>query len=1250
MGIVNRFFLILLLTICCQVNASIRFTSYDIEDGLSQNTVNTIVQDKYGFMWVGTQDGLNRFDGFEFEIFYADTENPNSLSNDYIYDLFIDQKGSLWIATRGGGLNRFNYDSETFDHFTYFKSGANSNYHSIQQIIQPNPDELWLATHDAGIQIFNLQSQTFSPFIFNKKHNELLSHKIITSLLLDSKNNLWLGTETNGLIKYSIDTRSTEYFKHSEQQPYSLSDNQITSIYQDQNQTIWVATLNGLNKYQEKEGPFRRLMLKNTNQETSNYIAIRDIKEDKEQRLWLATSSGLQVLNKDRDKLSRHQNNPMLKESLSGNVVFELYIADNNTFWIGLFAHGVNKFNLSKQLFTHIYKDSSTETSLQHDEIWSIFEDSQKDIWLGVDGGGLNFFDKKTQEVSHFIHDKNNKNSLSSNRVWAIAEHRPNIMWVGTYDAGLNLIDTKRNLVEHFINQPDNDNSLIDNKILALYKDKEKNLWIGTKSGLDKLDTVTKNFSHFNFDANDENSLSFNYVLSIFEDSRGLLWISTYGGGLNSYNKKTQQFIRYKYDSKDANSISSNYVMSVSEDSDSNIWIATFTGINKLDFHSQKITRYGKQQGLANEATYAVLEGNDDAIWLSSNRGISRLDKKGNSFTNFTLEDGLQSYEFNSGAFLKSSTGELYFGGINGFNIINPKKAIKTKSDLSVTLTKMRVFNQPVNIGTAEQKKPAHTSSFHLEKAIYLLDRLTLSHKESLVSFELSTLDFSQGSDIHYEYMLENLDDKWITVSAKSRLVTYTNLPEGNYTLLLRARKANAPWSKNITRLAINVEPPPWLSWWAYSAYIFIFFTLMSLFFYQRYQRYLSIKENEERLTLSLWGSNTELWDWHIAENYIFRINCITNNINGKEKFTTEHLKKTTHPDDIENVLAAFNFHSSNESGHLDITYRRHDSESNWHWYRSRAKAVSRTAQGVATRIVGTIEDVDELIRAQNQLTHLNEDLELRVKSRTIELSNTLEELTATQEQLLESEKMASLVGLVAGVAHELNTPLGVMLTATSQLEHNQTALTNNLATKTLTSQQLTGYKKQNDSCIELINSNINKSIHLVQNFKALSYSSQNEVCKVINLQQFFEFITKDDSMGGITKSANVTIHCLENINIVSYPHIITEVFSQLIKNSCLHAFEGNTERQVEIKITVTQSPTNVQFVYQDNGEGLSDELVGSIFEPFSTTKRGSECIGLGMPIVYNQVTHNLSGSIKLASDIGGGIKIVIVLPKNQQV
>ena len=286
------------------------------------------------------------------------------------------------------------------------------------------------------------------------------------------------------------------------------------------------------------------------------------------------------------------------------------------------------------------------------------------------------------------------------------------------------------------------------------------------------------------------------------------------------------------------------------------------------------------------------------------------------------------------------------------------------------------------------------------------------------------------------------------------------------------------------------------------------------------------------------------------------------------------------------------------------------------------------------------------MIEAQNQLKSLNDELELRVKNRTIELSDTLEKLTATQAQLLESEKMASLVNLVTGVAHELNTPLGVILTATSQLEHKQKQLSEKISQQTLSSQLLAAYNNQSNACIALINSSIKKSINLVENFKALSYSSQNEAIKTIELPLLFENIVKDCSIRATTKAAFITIHCPKQLNIVSYPQIIKEVFNQLVENSCLHAFEDILVNQVEIEITITDKTDEVHLLYQDNGEGLSDDLVGNIFDPFSTTKRGSDCIGLGMPIVYNQVVHSLLGSIKLASSISAGIEIIIVLPK----
>ncbi|KGJ90612.1 two-component regulator propeller domain-containing protein [Colwellia psychrerythraea] len=1246
MGIPYRFSLILLLFCSWQVSANIRFTAYDIEDGLSQNTINTIIQDKYGFMWFGSQDGLNRFDGFEFETFLRNKNDKNTLSNEYVNQLFIDLQGTLWIATRGGGLNRFNYETETFDHFVYDKAGNNDNYYDIKQIIQANPNELWLATHSAGIQVFNLHKQTFSTLPLKHTNSLFLSQRNITCLTLDTNNNLWLGSAVDGLFKYTVATQTIEIFSHNEQDSNSLSDNQITTIYQDKSNDIWVATLNGLNRYQAKSNDFQRYMHNEKDKNSLSHNVIRDIKEDPQQVLWLATSAGLNKLNKNRDSFYHYQNSPTVKDSLSGNVVYSLYPASDGIMWIGFFARGINKFYLTPRLFQHIYKDDNSPNSLQSNEIWGVFEDSKGEIWLATDGGGLNHYDKKSQKVKTYLHDKLNKNTISSNRVWAIAEEEPGVLWVATYDAGLNLIDTRTNKVEHFMHQSDNDNSLIDNQIVALYKDKEQNLWIGTKNGLDKFNIASQKFTHFSNNINDKSSLSFNFILSIFEDSRGLLWVSTYGGGLNSYDKKTQKFTRYQHDPDNDNSIINNVVMSASEDNEGNIWIATVNGLNKLDFSEQKFTLFNKQDGLANETIYSVLEGNDNALWFSSNRGISRLDPKDNAITNFSLADGLQSYEFNSGAFLKSSSGEIYFGGINGLNIFNPRYFNQQQQDLALTITKVRLFNQTITIKNIADRNQPQNHEFQLNKAIYLLDELTLSHKESLISFEFSTLDFSEANNINFEYKLDNWDKNWIKTSHKSRLATYTNIPPGSYTLMLRAKHQNQQWGSKVTRLPITVKPAPWLSWWAYSLYILTITVLTSLFFYHRYQAFLFIKENEERLTLSLWGSNSELWDWHISQNYIFRLNSITNNKNGKQQFNLENLKETTHPDDINEVISAFSHHRSNKSADLDITYRRQDTKEQWRWYRSRAKAVSRDEQGNADRIVGTIEDINQLVEAQNQLQDLNVELELRVQARTVELSDTLARLTTTQEQLVESEKMASLVNLVTGVAHELNTPLGVILTATSQLEHKQIQLSEKIAKKTLSSQLLIEHNKQSDACIRLINGNIKKSINLVDNFKALSYSSQNEARKTIALSLLFENIVKDCSIRTKTKAAFITIHCPKQLNIVSYPQMIKEVFNQLVENSCLHAFEDILANQVEIEITITDKTDEIHLLYQDNGEGLSDDLVGNIFDPFSTTKRGSDCIGLGMPIVYNQVMHSLLGTIKLTSPNNGGIEIIIILPK----
>lgn len=1241
MGFLPKLVLLVSVVISFATNATTRFTHYTIEDGLSQNTITSIVEDKYGFIWFGSQDGLNRFDGFEFEKFYADTHNSNALTADYIYDIFKDQQGQLWLATRGGGLSLFDYETERFQNFTLPKGMDKTLANDIHHIIQANSNELWLATYSSGIQVFNIKNKQFSALEkFNQHFN--FTNLIVTHLLL-KKHTLWVGTQSQGLIQLDLATGKVNNYTHHSNDNGSISNNQINALFKDKAERLWVATARGLNVYQQESNKFRRFMHENSNKNSLSHNAISDIIEDKQQNLWIATSGGINKINQDRTIISHFQHTPSDKYSLAGNFVNSLFIGSGNILWVGLFTDGISKTRLTTPLFKHINILNNQHHQLSNNNTWAIFEDHLQNTWVGIDGGGLHVYDKNKKLTRRYLHKVYDDNSLSSDRVWAVAQESPGIYWIATFDSGINRLDTDTDTIERFSHEPDNSNSLIDNKVVALYKDSKGYLWIGTKAGLDRLDLSTREFKHFRHQPTIQTSISYNYVLNIFEDSSGILWMSTYGGGLNAYNPDTEKFKRFQNDPKNVNSISNNRVMAVSEDSEQNLWIATMKGLNKLDKQRQNITHFTKTQGLANETIYVALEGNDGGIWLTSNRGISRIDKQDHTITNFTLSDGLQSYEYNSGAYFSSANGELYFGGINGFNYFNPQHYKNIQQNLPVTITKMRVSNEPVNIIKSSQ---SNKDKFALKKAIYLLDSILLSYKESLVSFEFSTLSFQDETSISYQYMLENLDETWINTSHKSRVATYTNIPPGRYNLLIRAKQQSAQWGEQLTRLAIEVKPAPWLSWWAFTIYLLLITTLAIIIFWRRYKNFLLLKENEERLALSLWGSQRELWDWHTFKNYIVRVNSITNNHNGKEAFTVESLRKTTHPDDVENVIQAFSHHQDHNSDFLDITYRRQDPNLNWRWYRSRAKAVSRNKQGKARRIVGTIEDVHQLIEAQQQLQQLNSELEQRVKARTIELSDALEELTSAQEQLLESEKMVSLVGVVTGVAHELNTPLGVVLTALSQLENNQLQLKSSLKSKTLTQSDLSDYIRHNGDCINLIASNTQKAARLVKDFKALSHSSDHETKKLFNVKQLLEFAYQECQLETKHKAISLELVCSNRIVFNSYQETLKSIFKQLIENSHLHAFSDDSDKNIKITIKVTEQENAIVFDYQDNGQGIKDEIADSVFEPFATTKRGSDCVGLGMPILYNQIVHSLLGNVQLLNDKQAGFHIVITLPK----
>jgi len=1234
-------------------HASSRFERLGIKQGLSQNSVLCILQDSQGFLWVGTQGGLNRYDGYEFKVFHHDPEDSNSISSDYILSLHEDKSGTIWIGTYDGGLNKYDPLTEKFHAFKHEEDNENSiGSNRISAIASDSAGNVFLGTVTVGLSVLNTSTGNFTRFINNANNPTSLSSNAIWSLLTDSLGRLWIGTSGGGLNLFNAKFESFKYYLNIEGNKSTISSNFITSLFEDRNGNIWIGTENqGLNKLDVTGEEFTRFKHKNDNENSIANNTIRAVVEDDNGNIWIATFAGLDKYTPKTHKFNHYSHKSEDNNSLSGNVIYSLFISRDNVLWVGTYGVGLNKFNLQLEQFTHFKHDNNNEKSLSSSKLWSINADQNEVVWVGTDGGGLNRFDEEHNEFTAFKNNIDDPSSISSDRVWAIEPTKDGYLWVGTYGHGLNRFDQNSGLFKRYKHDVNDDKSITRDIIMSLLEDSKGNLWVGASGGLNLYNKQTDDFTRFTTDPNDVASLSHNGILSLFEDSFGVMWVGTYGGGLNKFNADKQTFTRYVFNENDNLSLSNNSVMAIIEDKNNSLWVSTYGGgINRFDRSTGTFTRFGKKQGLASASVYGLLEDNKGNIWMSTNKGISVLDPVTLLVNNYDEKDGLQGDEFNSGAFYKNKKGELYFGGLNGLNRFLPEDIQRKSLNMPVIFTNMHIDNITVPIGVVEDN-----NIFELEESVTYQQKLTLSYLERLFSFEFSALDFTNPERNSYAYKLEGWDTNWIYTDHKNRRATYTNIPAGKYTLRVKAKGLDSDWGASHANMEITITPAPWRTWWAYSLYSLFTIFIFGVFIYQRLLRFKAIRQREERLSLALWASGNELWDWDLTKQSVFRSNKLNTLYaeEGWEHFDYQSLDQRVHQDDVKGLINTIKQHVNSESEFIDTTYRLKNPSGDWRWIRNRAKAVLRNSEGKAMRVLGTIQDVHKLKQIQDDLRHLNNELEKRVESRTLKLTQAFQDLKEAQQQLIEAEKMASLGGLVAGVAHELNTPLGIATTAASLLEYEINELCQLKNLNKLTKSAIDRFEDVSTEGVDLLTNNLKRVSNLVQDFKQLAVDQSCESSQRVNIELLLKTVlnTMDEAL--CAKNIDLVVSCDTTLTVDSYPSALKEIILQLISNSILHAFESieNQQKinapleQAKISITVKQTNSHTEISYLDNGSGVKPELLNKVFEPFYTTKRSSECTGLGMHIVYNLVIQQMKGTIVCESDIGAGFKVNITLP-----
>jgi ligand-binding sensor domain-containing protein/signal transduction histidine kinase len=800
-------------------NKDIKFDRLSLEQGLSQSSITGILQDRHGFMWFGTQEGVNKYDGYGFTVFKYDPHNSSALADNWVTAMCEDRTGTLWIGTHAGGLNKFNPGRKTFTHYRHNPQDSTSlSYDFVTAICEDRSGALWVGTRGGGLNEFDRITGVFRHFRPSRTDSTSLSDALVTALYVDRSGTLWVGTASGGLNRFDRDQRAFMHYRHDPSRANSLSDNFVTAICETADSALWIGTARGgLNKLDRRTNTFTRYCHNPEDRNSLSSNVIHRLYESDSAAasvLWIGTDGGLNQFDPRSGVFTCYRNIPNDPHSLSSDKVLAICEDRSGILWIGTEGGSLNKLDRKKERFAHYAGDPANPNSLRDPIVWAICEDPSaagRLLWIGTKDRGLTKFDRRTRSFKHYTHDAANANSLSHNRVKAIyadPDDAGRFLWIGTND-GLDKFDTREERFTHYRYDPRNPYSLSSNSVSVIYEDGVGILWIGTANGLNKLDRRKGIFTRYIRDPENPKSLGNNRVLSLEEDRWGTLWIGT-RNGVYRFDRQTEAFTAYLHDPTHPNSLSHDMIDAIYCDQAGHLWLGTFGGglnrlipsaplsaINTDEEKKVAFSCFTEKDGLSNNVVYGILGDAKGHLWLSTNRGLSRFDPVTQTFKNYDPTDGLQSYEFNAGAYHMSSRGEMFFGGINGFNSFFPDSLKDNAHVPAVILTAFKKFDKAVEF----------------DRDIADLEEIELSADDDFFAFEFVALDYTNPQNHRYAYMLAGFDRDWIYCGAR-RYASYTNLNPGKYVFRVKGSNNDGVWNETGVAVAVVIRPPFWQTWW----------------------------------------------------------------------------------------------------------------------------------------------------------------------------------------------------------------------------------------------------------------------------------------------------------------------------------------------------------------------------------------------------------------------------------------------------
>jgi signal transduction histidine kinase/ligand-binding sensor domain-containing protein len=1159
-----------------------QFKHLGTDEGLSSTKIKCAFQDYKGFMWIGTNNGLNKYNGGTFVVYKNHPAAPGNILGNFISTIFEDHNKNLLFGT-DAGLSTYNRDLDQFINFKDEKSSAlYQNEITINSIAEDSIGNLWLATK-TGLIYFNRISNKITTYKHDSLNHSSISLNSVLSVYIDKIGRIWVGTN-KGLNLFNSISKTFVHIEKCIDHNETISDLSFLDITEDKAGNIWFGSSNGLFCLQKNAKPEKYGLIHyihNTNDQSSiSKGRIPVVFSDYEGNLWIG-GGGLFLFNKTQNKFSRFGVDDFNPMGLNNESITGIAKDKNHNLWVCTRGGGVNISVKNSGFILQYKKLPGAPESLSSNTVSCFYEDPSNKIWVGTDGGGLNLFDKKTGKFSRY----NTTNSkLSSNAVLCMVEGNENQIWMGTWGGGLVSFNTKTKIFRPITKE----NSLIpDNSLYSIAKDSIGNLWIGSfEKGLIYYNVKENSFKSYS----SENSKILNNQINIVKiDRKGNIYMGS-SKSFQIYVPSKNKFISFKNNLTDPKTISSLGIFDIFIENDTSIWIATVNGLNRYNHQSGLFKKYFQSNGLPHSTIKAITIDKSGVLWVTTLNGLCRFDYKKNTFRNYTKSDGLQDNEFYERSIVTDKKGKIFVGGINGFNIIFPELIATNKTVPNIVITDFHIFNEKVKIGETGSS---------LKKQISETKEITLSYKQSVLTFYFAAMDFTNPQKNKYAYKMENFDANW-TYCGNRMDATYTNLNPGNYIFHVKGSNDDDVWNETGTTLKITITPP----WWETKIAIASFVLLVISLFLGIYIFRVMQLNNQKLLLEELVKVRTEELDNRNVElaNKNEEIRTQAEVVFEANKLLKEHQIII----EQKNLMLIKQAEQLNETNTLLV--ERQDE--------------------IEDKNITLVEQAEAL----NETNNLLKERQVKIEKQSAELKAQKEELQQQRDNLndlnVTKDKLFSILG------HDLRTPFNTILGYSDLLYNN----CNKYSLDKIRTH------------IGYIKDTARNTFYLLNNLLDWARSQQGTIHIEPEEIQITEILATEIRIlqqQADSKKVKLKLSAIgDELVIEADPNILSTVMRNLISNAIKFS-----QKNKKIEIALHFQPNNFTFSVKDEGLGMSPEKVKTLFNvSTNTSTRGTEGekgTGLGLLLCADFIAKH-KGRIWVESEEGKGSTFSFTIPVKQ--